>query len=372
MKYINTRILLTLFLLIGTYAHSADKIVLSREFNLLTSENLKGYITPLFTSLEESINSNIFTSGAYKDCWSVGLDVSVAGMFIPNSQTTFDAERPDEFGDLLVSRTAEMRNGELIINNTGPNTQPTIYGGHSVGIFASPQYHRYPDSIYKSVGYVEGNNISFMAGLPTIQLILGLPSRTQLRFRFLSVDVSGAPLVYWGLTASQRIDQFFNVFKPDDNIGLGLHAGMSFIARDPGVTATSWAAGAHISKAFDFGVTLYTGFQIEGISGKFEATREKPDTSSPNYMKDMLYYKNSPWKEIRDMSDLSIDITSLNFFKFLVGVSYKTGLIEIHADAGYASQPIVSAGISFLFGQWGNSIDLERELQKKRNKKIKN
>ena len=340
--------------------YAGDKIEFSNEFNLFTSKNLEGYTKPFFTSIEESINSNLFSTAYYKDYWSIGLDISVSGMFIPNSQTYFDAERPEAFGNTAIVRTAERRNGEILSSYTDNNIQPTIYGGSATAIYAARQNVRFPDSTNKTIGYVEGNDISFMSGLPTVQLTLGLPSRTQVRFRFLMLNVSGSPLMYWGIAAAQRLDQFFQSFDPEQRMAYALHLSYSQATRDVGISMNSFAVGGHFSKSWDFGLTFYAGLQYETMNGKFEAVRDTSDAAD---------YTDSPYEEIRNMEDINVDISSFNSFRVLGGVSYKIGMLELHVDAAWASQPILTAGISFTFGRWGNSQDLEKERQlDKKNK----
>lgn len=338
---------------------AGEKIEIGKEFNLFTEKNLEGFLKPFFTSLEESINSNIFSTARYKDCWTVGLDFSVSGMFIPNSHTVFDAERPGAFGNTNIVRTGEIRDGEVLTNYIDDNIQPTIYGGSSTALFAARQNAWYPDSTNKTVGYVEGNNISFMSGLPAIQLTVNIPSRTQVRFRFLTLNVAGESMVYWGVFAAQKVDEFFNLFKPNDLMGLAVHLGYTNASRNPGISLNTFAIGTHFSKSWDYGLTVYAGAQYETISGKFEAVRDKSNPSN---------YVDNPYEEIRNLNDISINISSFNKFKLLGGVAYRFGFAELHLDAGIASQPIVSAGIHFLFGEWGESQDLELERQIKREK----
>ena len=353
---------LLLFVTVATVMNPAvagDKIEFSDKFNLFTSKNLEGYMKPFFTSIEQSINSNLFTTAYYKDAWSVSLDISVSGMFVPNSQTTFNAERPEDFGNTGIVRTAERREGEILTDYTKDNIQPTIYGGRSTAIYAARQNAWYPDSANKTVGYVEGNDISFMSGLPTIQLALGLPSRTEVRFRFLMLNVSGSPLTYWGISAAQRFDQFFNLFNPKLNLALAINGSYAKATRDAGINMGTYSFGAHFSKWWEYGLALYAGIQYENISGTFEATRDKENAED---------FIDNPYEEIRTMQDININIESFTHFRLLAGISYQIGFVELHADAAWASQPILTAGIKFTFGEWGNSADLERERQLKLKK----
>lgn len=337
-----------------------DKIELSREFNLFTSKNLEGYLKPLFTSIGESINSNVFTTGNYKDDWSIGIDISINGMFIPNGQTTYDAERPDAFGvNTQIVKTAELRNGKLYSDVIGNNSQPTIYGGQSKAIFAAPQNHRLPDSSYKSVAYVEGNDISFMSGIPTIQFIFGFPTRTQIRFRILAIPTGDFSVTYWGLTVSQNIDRFFNLFKPEEKMGLSAHFAYSAINGGPSISLSTWNYGIHFSKSWNNSLALYAGLQFEGLNGKFEAVRDTANISN---------YVDNPYEEIRSGKPLSVNMESFTSFRVLGGVSYKMGAIEFHGDAAWASQPIMTFGITFTFGHFGRSKDDEWDKEWERDR----
>ncbi len=345
---------LWIFFQFSVSSQAEDKITLSREFNLFTSKNLEGYLKPLFTSIGESINSNVFTTGNYKDDWSIGIDISVSGMFIPNGQTTYDAERPDAFGDTTIVKTAELRNGKIYRNVVGNNSQPTIFGGQSNGIYAAPQNHRYPDTSYKSVAYVEGNDISFMSGIPTIQFIFGFPTRTQIRFRIIAVPMGDNSVTYWGLTASQNVDRFFNLFKPEEKMGLSAHFAYSAINGGPSISLSTWNFGVHFSKSWNNSLSLYAGFQFEGLKGKFEAVRDTMNMDN---------YVDNPFKEIRDGAPLTVNLASFTAFRILGGVSYKIGPMEIHGDAAWASQPILTFGITFTFGHFGRSKDDEWDEQ---------
>ena len=341
----------------GTYAE--DKITLSREFNLFTSKNLEGYLKPLFTSIGQSINSDLFTIANLKDDWSIGIDISINGMFIPNSQTTFDAQRPDAYGDTIIVKTAELRGGKILKNVIGNNSQPTIYGGQSNALFAAPQNHKLPDSSYKSVAYVEGNDITFMSGIPTIQFVFGFPTRTQLRFRFLTVPMNDNSATYWGLGITQNLDRFFNLFKQENKMGLGLNFAYSAINAGPSVSLSTWSYGLNFSKQWNKYLSLYAALQFEGLKGKFEAVRDTDNMSN---------YIDNPFKEIRDGAPLTVNMETFTAFRIMGGISYILGAFEFHGDVAWASQPILSFGITATFGHFGRSKDDEWDEQWERDR----
>jgi outer membrane protein OmpA-like peptidoglycan-associated protein len=334
-------IVLYLLLLITTVqlAYSKDELTISGEFNLFTSKNAQGYFKPLSTTLSESFNSDYYTTANYHKSWSLGLDVSFMELFIPSSQLTYNAELPQGFSNRNLTNTADLRDNNLRINVPNTSLQPTFYGGHSTPVFSTPLNSSDPDSLLRTVTFMEGNNISQIVGVPALQLFVGLPTRTQLRIRYFGVNVGNYSVLSYGIGVNQNIDKFFDIFP--EEMGLALNLAYNSFAFNPGFNINSLAAGLHYSYSFDFGLTLYCGAQYESTGGHFKAVREiTPDQAE---------YVNSPFEEIRDRQDLDFDITSSCFGRLTGGLSYKIGFLELHADAAYAAQPIVTAGLSFWF-----------------------
>lgn len=346
---------------------STEPIKLTKNVTFFTEKNMQGYFKPLITSLGESMNSNLFTRALYPDYWSIGLDISIMGMFIPDDQRQFDAELPIAYGNTNIVKNALLVDGTIIKDVGGTYKQPTVYGGPSTTIFAAPQ-NKYAsstsyngrqvyDSTYKSAYFAEGNDISFMAGLPAIQLIGGFPTRTELRLRFLTIPVQNEMMIYWAVILKQQFDHFFNLFDPADHIGLALHFAYHSMNRDPGFSLSSFAVGFHASKAWDFGLTAYGGFQLEGLSGEFKAEREKASVFDFDAM-------NNPYPEVRAGGPLSFDLESFNSYRLLGGLSYRTGIIELHADAALAAQPILNIGLTFWFGEWGKKEVTTKSIER--------
>lgn len=340
----------------GYLAKAADYIEVDREFSLITSQSMQGFLKPLFTTLEEGFNSNLFTRADYKEGWSVGLDISIMGMFIPNSQRTFDAIRPEDFGNTDICRTAEVRNGQIIRDATGSNSQPTIYGGESTAIYSSYVNAWAPDSLNKTVTYIEGNDIDFMSGLPNLQFTFGFPTRTELRLRWLGgIQMEGSSLSYFGFVLNQQIDHFFDLFEEDDRMGIALNFAFHTVSRDKGLSMNSFAFGAHYSYEFIENLIAYGALQYETIGGTFEAKRE---TSNPDEI------INSPYKEVQRGENLKFDIEGFNNFRGLLGIGYQAGAVEFHFDASLMSQPSVNFGMHFHFGTWGEDPETLRKIKK--------
>jgi hypothetical protein len=328
---------------------SAGKpLEISKDFTLFTSRNLQGYVKPLFTTIEESFNSNIYSKAVYDKNWTIALDISAMGMLIPDDQKLYDAQRPEEFGNTGVTKTSEMRYGRIKDDQRNANWQPTIYGGRSTPIFSAPQYHSTYSDYNKTVAYAEGANINMMSGLPIIQLVTGLPTRTQLRFRFLAAPVLDEMLYYYGIMVNQQVNRIFGLFGDDPSMGMAVNLAYHNITRNEGIKINSWAAGLHFSKSWDNGLTAFTGIQLEGMNGEIIAIKK-------DFRADDII--NSPWEEVRDGKPLQLSVETFTTFRFTGGFSFRTGFFEIHGDAAWASQPVLSAGITFWIASFGKSDD---------------
>jgi hypothetical protein len=348
-------IILMVFVLVISSAFGAKDLEISKDFTLFTSKNMQGYLKPFFTSIEESFNTNIFTKAQYDEYWNIAFDISINGMFIPDGQKSYDAELPDMYGTTMVDN-AVLYGGDTLRQVGGHFKQPTIYGGHSYAIFSSPQNHKYPDTLYKSVAFVEGNNLSFAAGVPVLQLIGGFPTRTQLRLRFWGAPVQDEFLSYFGVMVNQQVDHFFNLFGTDTSLGLALNFAFHNVNRTNGLSINSFAIGSHFSKTWDNGFSAFASLQYENMSGTFEAVRIKTE-----HPEDVI---NSPYLEVRNQENLKFDIETFNKFRILGGISYRTGIFEFHGDAAWAQQPILSLGVTFWFASWGQKTRESEKIEK--------
>ncbi|MCL5990914.1 MAG: hypothetical protein M1419_02275 [Bacteroidetes bacterium] len=331
-------------LILITYQLFAGKpFSFSKEFTLFTSKNAGGYFKPFFTTIEESLNSNQYTKADYKDEWSFALDVAIQGMIIPSSQKNYDAELPDEYGNTSVTQTAELRDNKESRNGKSPSSQPTLYGGISYPVFSAPQSSEVPDSYYKSVAFAEGKDKSFIGGLPVLQLIVGLPTKTDFRIRSIVLPVQDESLVYWGLIVNQRIDHYFHIFSANNSQALALNISFQSITRDAGIDISTFAIGAHWSNLIYNNLYVYSGLQYESMTGTFEAVRENFSTED---------VANSPYPEIREGRNLKFDIESFTSFRVIGGLSYILDPVEFHVDAAYASQPIINGGFKINIGSF--------------------
>jgi hypothetical protein len=315
-------------------ASAQGPLLLETEFSVFTSENAQGYTKPLFTSFQEGFASNLYHSAVYDPSWGIGVDLSTMGMFIPESHRSYDAALPECYSDQTRVRTAEISDGRQVTGVHGSVVRPTVFGDvASNPVFAVPQTEA--DENCGTVGFAEGNDIAVMPGIPNIQVLLRAPSRTELRARFYPYSDGDRSLTYVGVAVSQQLDQFVGLFK-DSLMGLSVSASWHSLTWTDIMDATGYTAGVHFSKSWSGGFGVYAGAQIEGMSGRFEAQREKSNGENVS----------SPYDEVRNGSPVAFDIESFNAFRALAGVSFRSGVVDLHVDGALAAQPVVSAGLA--------------------------
>lgn len=346
--------LIVFFIFIQLDLFAANELEIGREFGLFTSKNLSGYLKPFLTTFNQSLNSNLYTVANYNNGWSFGIDISASEMFIPESQKNFEAELPKAFGNTDIVLTAQRKNNEIILNTKGTVTEPTIYGGISSPVFASPQNSYLPDSLNKTVAFAEGNNIDFISGLPAIQLFVGLPTRTQLRFRFLSFPLLNVPTTYFAIGLTQNISRTFGIFDYNSPYSLGANLMYHKISRNPSIDISSYALGLVFSGNSDFGLGFYSGVQYEGITGNITAVRKNTGTDE---------FVNNPYDEVRKGDPLIITMDTYTNLKLLLGFSYRIGIVEVHLDGALASQPTIAGGVSLWLFDSGEQIEVFEPIQ---------
>ena len=325
----------------SSFAQDPGPLIVEREFNVFTSQNAQGYFKPLFTSIQEGFATNLYHRAFYDEKWNIGLDLSFMGMIVPDGHRTYDALLPEDFGNQSVVQTAELRNGVTRRNLQGSSEQPTVYGGLATPVFSAPGSNTFPDAHNKTIGFAEGNDIGFMPGLPHLQLIVGAPTRTELRVRVVPVPDGDRTFLYLGFGLNQQVDQFMNLFGEDSSMALAINTSLHYLDWTEIMSGTSFTAGVHFSKDWD-DFSLYTGAQFETMSGDFIALREE------NIQGEIT--TGSPYEEIREGNPIAFDIESLNHFRLLGGATYRAGIVEfpcrcgLGCSAGYFGGPHILAG----------------------------
>lgn len=335
------KVTFTFFLVMGfsCYFSLAKEIVISRNFVLFTSRNLENYLKPLFTTFEQSLNSNLFGTNFPDKKWLVSLNIAFPTMIIPNAQKKFNAEVPDGylFDDNKVL-VAQLRDGKLICYVYQPNLQPTIFGGSSTPIFSSPQTHSYPDSIYKSVAYPEGISVDLVPGMPVLQCVIAIPSLSEVRFRFLTFPFQGESLIYYTLVFQQRVDKLFGLFQFDKAKAINFFVAFHSLYRQTSLNLTSYSFGFNIMQKFGNKFLGYLSLQYENLNGHFTALKD-----TTGIYEDVV---NSPFPELRQARPIEINISSFTKFQFKSGLTWYLSIFNLNLELSFASQPMFSVGFS--------------------------
>lgn len=312
----------------------AKDIIVSRNFVLFTSKNLEGYVKPLLTSLEQSLNNFLYGTSNLNSKYRLSLNFGFSSMLIPDEHKWFDAEVPEGFYDTSATLTAQIRENEVLKKLYKPNKQPTIFGGSSYPIFAAPQNHIYPDSFYKTIAYPEGLHLDLMIGLPILQLIFETPLRNEFRFRFLTIPIQGESFVFFSIALNQRFDHWFRLFEFDKSKNLNFHFALHRMYRGVSLDLTSYAFGLNASNQFNKRILGYFGIQYERLFGHFKAIK---DTSG--LYQDVI---NSPFQELREARPIFINFNSFTKLQIKGGLLFAFSLGFLGFDLTYATQPMIS------------------------------
>lgn len=339
----------SIFILLFSFSFQSlisKDIVISRNFVLFTSKNLEGYLQPLFTTVEQSLNNFLFGTSNLDGKFRVTLNLGFASMLIPDSHKWFDAEVPEGFSDTNITLTAQMRDGQILGKLRKPNKQPTIFGGSSVPIFAAPQNHIVPDSFYKTIAYPEGLHIEIMPGLPVLQLIFETPLHNEIRFRFFTFPIQGESFIFYSLGLNQRFDHFVDLFGFDNKKNLNLNISFHRMYRGASFDLFSYSFGLNVSNQFHKNVLGYLGIQFENLHGIFKAIK---DTTGLN--QDIV---QSPFSELREAKPVEINLKTLTKWQIKGGFTFFLPFGFLNFDLSYASQPMISLGFGIFLGDRKN------------------
>ena len=78
----------------NTYAQKIPKTI-PAEFSHIDSKNAPLYLKPLITTIHQSLTSSLFTEAHYQDDFSLGFDISIAAMQIPENANNYTSSIPD-------------------------------------------------------------------------------------------------------------------------------------------------------------------------------------------------------------------------------------------------------------------------------------
>lgn len=270
------------------------------RFSQLNSENVKGYATPLVTTLGMGINSGGFHSASVAKTF--GFSISLKGMMItvPNDQLTFKPSLPDGY-------------------NSDENA-PTFWGEKGGNSYLGPNgYVSLP-------GGIDEQSIPF--AMPQVALsFLG----TEVMLRFIpTIKAGDEEINFFGVGVKHSVSQYIPLL-PLDIAVQGIYNKVKF---SDIVEGTNLAFNVHASKSFGI-IALYSGLQYESSTFDLNYTIQgDPNSGDPT---------------LRQDKDISAEVDGDNNFRFIVGGALKLAVIVINADINLGSQTVFTTGLSFEF-----------------------
>lgn len=364
------KMLLLLVCCFSVSALYAQKLELGGTVSLLTKENFEAYSKPLFTSMGQSFNSNLWTTAIHEDRFKIGLDFSFMAMLIPESQKNYTASLPDHFTNATIAKTAYNKNG---IETRQPSTveQPTFYGSAPTTVYSIPQDQN-GNYTFQTIGgnaeFPSGNGLNAVLGIPAVQIMMDLPSRTHVRLRVVPVpSIDDDMNVFYGMVSvGHQFNQYIDPLK-DSTLGISFNAAYSLFSITNVIDANALAVGINASKKLNEFFTVFGGLQYEDFSGTFTYTRKDvtPNDASSNTpyaeVRENLY--TNPGSVIPNVDSQNryavnnkdtrkpvvADISTFSNFRIVAGGEVHLKALQLHAQLAYVSQFMFSGGFSVWF-----------------------
>ncbi len=381
----NMKRLMTVFCLFCSVCTlQAQKLEIGGTVSLLTKENFESYSKPLFTSIGQSFNSNLWTTAIHEDRFKIGIDVSVMAMLIPESQKSYSAKLPDHFSD---PRGAQNTRANTAYNKDGKETiqpatvdQPTFYGGNPTTVYSEPLGVNTFQTVGGNAEFPSGNGLNAVLGLPAVQIMMDLPSRTHVRLRVVPVSSidDDKNLFYGMIGVGHQFNQYIDGLN-DSTLGISFNVAYSLLSLTNSIDANALAIGINASKKLDKYFTVFGGIQYEDFSGTFTYTRKNvtpanQESNTPydevrdNMYRDPTNDNNliidsdgryvpfelpqglpSEYTKLYERKPVVADINTFSNIRIAAGGECHLGALQLHAQVAYLSQFMFSGGFSVWF-----------------------
>ncbi len=346
-------LMITLFLFSSVSFSQLDNIDFLRSSPADGVKFFQAYISPYANAFGAGLNGGWYNSAKPHKLLGFDLTLSVNAGVVPSSDNTFDVTKIGLSNRLTGTGMASTIAGP---DKNGPVMTYKNANGVTLGTFPSP-----PGTEWK---YVPA---------PTVQLGLGLPFGTEVKFRFIpKIDLGGeGDISLFGIGVMHSLLQYLPGYKMmklwdvsffggytklQGNAGIDLNpdpdiSKWHYTAYNPGTAFKNQNLSASIA-AMNVGLvgsinipvlTLYGGLGYcttktdINLTGNFPTPTINPtySTTQPVY-EDAGVIKNFPAMEIKN-SGLRANI----------GLRIKLAIITIHADYTLAQYKMLSAGLGF-------------------------
>jgi len=270
---------------------------LEATISQMNSQWVEGYLQPFADVVGANVNSGYYHSAAIpQEGFNLEFSIIAVGSTVSDDQKSFTANAPSGFAP-------------------GTFQTATIFGekGGSVTDMGTGLQYAGSDGVI--------NTSLFPAFIP--QLKVGSLAGTEAIVRFIALpelsDGTIPSVSQFGIGARHSISQYFPSAPLDIAAGIFYN---KFTAGDL-IDYTGIALGAQASKAWGV-FSLYGGLQWENSTMNLKYTSSDPTVTN---------------------SEIDLDLTGANSFRFSVGGGLTLGLFRVFVDANFGSITAFSGGI---------------------------
>ncbi len=312
---------------------------------------LQAFISPWANAFGAGLNGGWYDTAKPHKLLGFDITSSINVGFVPSSAGTFDVSSIGLSSSLTGTGTASTISGP---NNTGPlMTYKDKTSGTTLSTFNTPA----------------GTGWRFIP-VPTLQVGLGLPFGTELKFRYIpKTNIKDGNISLWGIGLMHSLMQYlpgekllpFDVSlfagytKLQGNVPLNLQP-------DPDVTQayttpyTSNFTNQNLNvdiTALNIGVIASVNLPVVTFYGGlgYGKTKTGMDLSgnfpTPTFVNEQVVYNNSGVIKGSDFPNM--DIKNFSGLRANIGLRIKLAIITIHADYTRAQYNVVSIGLGISF-----------------------
>jgi hypothetical protein len=236
----------------------------------------QGYLTPAMNTFGNGLNQGWYNTAANHKKFGVDLTVSVSSIQFPSSDEKYFVDN-NKLTTLRVADEGSPSNAPTFTK--GGANAPTLFGSDAV----TPRYYFKSDPTNSTfINGPTGSNVKKdipLGGIPVpmINLGIGIPGNTDLRFRYATTSSTGTSVNLWGVGVLHDVKQHIPGIKMlpfDLSAFVGYTSFKAETTFGPGQTGlaefTATTIQALVSKKFAV-LTLYGAGGYNIANGSFKA-----------------------------------------------------------------------------------------------------
>jgi len=314
-------LLLCFFVIISIiWAESLDK-----KMEKFGEENGKMYLQPFVTAFGANLNSGFYNTAKVIKPFRFGIFFNTMLAFVPSSDKTFQAIRPD--------LSVDIEEQQYYVYEPEEVESATVFGDQGGDFTVKNEVSQHIDTTGMTINLPNG------AKLPVVPLLapqfhFGLPAGNELMFRFFpktQVDKNLGDVSFLGGGIKHSLNKSLLKLIPID-----LAVQMVYLSFKVGdlIEMTSFAANAQISKKVLMW-TFYGGLGYENTKLKIE------------YDTEQMIYDNGTFTPTE--IDIDFEIESENDIRATAGIRYSVMMVKFFADYSLCKYPVANFGFGVSF-----------------------